>query len=78
MTLQVWEGMEHCTANSGVSRHNSLDADSNYGNDDEEKEVKNRFHNASSLEFGGAQLTKMRDYRAILFNEICYFFTRNS
>jgi len=65
--LKVWEGMEHCIVNSGVSRHSSLDADNNEGNDDdEEEEVQNRFNNASSLEFGGAQLQRSG------INEICF------
>jgi hypothetical protein len=46
MTLKGWEGMEHLTVNSGMSRHNSLDADNNEGNDEEEEEVQNRFNNA--------------------------------
>jgi hypothetical protein len=40
MTLKVWKGKEHCTVNNEVSRHdNSLDADNNDGNGDEEEEV---------------------------------------
>jgi hypothetical protein len=62
MTLKGREGKEHCTVNSGVNRHNSLGVDS-YGNDDEE--VQNRFHNASSLEFGGAQLQRVSRDRSV-------------
>jgi hypothetical protein len=68
MTLKGWEGTEHRTVNRKVSRHNSLDADNNEGNDDEEKKVQNRFNNDPSLESGGAQLQSSR------INEICYFF----
>jgi hypothetical protein len=63
--LKGWEGKEHCTVNSGVRRQNSLDADNNYGNDDDD-EVQNCFHNASSLEFGVAQLQSSG------FNEIFF------
>jgi hypothetical protein len=69
ITLKGWEGTEHCIVNSGVSRHNSLDADNNEGNDDEEEEVQNRYNNVSSLEFGGAQLQRSG------INEI-FFLTR--
>jgi len=72
MTLKGWEGKEHCTVNSRASRHNSLDADNNDGNDDDDDEVQNRFQNAFSLEFGGAQLQRSG------VNKTCYFFTLNS
>jgi len=56
ITLKGWEGKEHSIVNSRASRHNSLDAGNNDGNDDDDDQ--NRFQNAFSLEFGGAQLER--------------------